>query len=60
MYVIIKQIENVTTGTKLPVILLDGHDEVLEFKNRVDADKLCEILNKNTDSGHTYLVKEIA
>lgn len=60
MYVIIKQIENVATGTKLPVILLDGHDEVLEFKNKTDAETLCEILNKNTDSGHVYLIKKIA
>lgn len=59
MYIIIKQIENKTTGIKLPVILLDGHDEVLEFTEKKEADLICEILNKNSDSGHKYIVKKI-
>ncbi len=59
MFVIIKQIQNKKTGKTLPVILIDNLSEVLEFKKKEDANKLCEILNINSDSGHIYSVKEI-
>jgi len=59
MYVIIKNMKNVKTGKDTPVILIDSLSEVLEFDNKSDAKNLCEILNTNTDSGHTYVVKKI-
>ena len=43
----------------LPVILLDSQDEVLEFENFDEAEKFRVLLKKNSDSNHTYLVKEI-
>ena len=43
----------------LPVILLDGHSEVLEFETEEEAEKTKEIFQKNSDSGHEYLVKKI-
>ena len=43
----------------LPVILLDSQDEVLEFENFDEAEKFKVLLQKNSDSNHTYLVKEI-
>jgi hypothetical protein len=43
----------------LPVILLDSQDEVLEFENFDEAEKFRVLLQKNSDSNHTYLVKEI-
>jgi hypothetical protein len=43
----------------LPVILLDSQDEVLEFENFDEAEKFRILLQKNSDSNHTYLVKEI-
>ena len=43
----------------LPVILLDNQDEVLEFENFDEAEKFKVLLQKNSDSNHTYLVKEI-
>ena len=49
MFVIIKQIQNKKTGKTLPVILIDNLSEVLEFKKKEDANKLCEILNINSD-----------
>ena len=55
MFVIIKYIKNKKTGKTLPVILLDGQAEVLEFDQRQEAEKMCEILNTNTDSGHMYI-----
>ena len=59
MYVIIKNMKNKKTGKTLPVILLDSQSEVLEFEKEIEANKLCEILNNNTDSGHKYKVKKI-
>jgi len=43
----------------LPVILLDSQDEVLEFENFDEAEKFRVLLQKNSDSNHAYLVKEI-
>jgi hypothetical protein len=43
----------------LPVILLDSQDEVLEFENFDEAEKFRVLLQKNSDSNHTYLLKEI-
>ena len=43
----------------LPVILLDSQDEVLEFENFDEAEKFKVLLQKNSDSNHTYLLKEI-
>ena len=43
----------------LPVILWDSQDEVLEFENFDEAEKFKVLLQKNSDSNHTYLVKEI-
>jgi hypothetical protein len=59
MFVIIKHIKNKKTGKTLPVILLDGQAEVLEFDQRQEAEKMCEILNTNTDSGHMYTIKKV-
>lgn len=59
MFVIVKEIKNKKTGNVLPVILLDGHDQVLEFDDELKASELTIILNKNSDSGHKYLVKKL-
>jgi hypothetical protein len=59
MFVIVKEIKNKKTGNVLPVILLDGHDQVLEFGDELKASELTIILNKNSDSGHKYLVKKL-
>lgn len=59
MFVIVKEIKNKKTGNVLPVILLDGHDQVLEFNDELKASELTIILNKNSDSGHKYLVKKL-
>lgn len=62
-YCIIKniQVENKITNTNkiLPVILLDNQDEVLEFENFDEAEKFRVLLQKNSDSNHEYLVKQI-
>lgn len=57
-YVIIKTVKSMN-GKFLPVILLDTHSDVMEFDTKEEADKLVEILNINSDSGHTYRVKKV-
>ena len=36
------------------VLLLNPYDEVFETDSIVEATKICEIFNKNTDSGWRY------
>ena len=57
MYCIIKYIK--LDKKELPVIILNSQDEVLEFENFDEAEKFRVLLQKNSDSNHTYLVKEI-
>lgn len=57
-YLIIKEVKSIN-GTVLPVVLLDTHSDVMEFEDKNDADKMAEILNINSDSGHNYRVKKI-
>ena len=51
--------KNKKTGKTLPVILLNSLSEILEYKTLDDAQKLCDLLNTNSDSGHVYTVKKI-
>lgn len=46
-------------GVSLPVILLDSSDEVWEFTSKDEAEKIAEILEKNSDSGYNYFVKKV-
>lgn len=57
-YVIIKEVKSIN-GQTLPVILLDTHSDVMEFDTREEADRMVDILNINSDSGHNYRVKKI-
>jgi hypothetical protein len=58
MYVIVKMIKN-ENGIKMPVLILDSSDEVLEFDTEDDAKKIKEIFQKNSDSGYEYIIKKI-
>lgn len=58
MYLIVKYCKNVH-GVEMPVLILDVHDEVLEFENEQDAIMTKELFEKNSDSGHRYIVKKI-
>ena len=44
---------------KVPVILLNSDTEVWEFDTKEDAEKMKEIFQTNSDSGHVYEVKKI-
>jgi hypothetical protein len=59
MYVIIKNIKNKKSGKWLPVIILNSDNEVWEFESEKEADKMKEIFQTNSDSGHIYSVKKI-
>ena len=56
MYLIKKKMVNEQTGKTSYVLLTNGHSEILEISNKNEADKLCEVMNVNSDSGHTYEV----
>jgi len=54
VYVIKKTL--VKDGKKAHVFITDGASEVLEMKHKNVADKMCEVMNANTDSGCSYEV----
>ena len=58
MYVIIKHVKT-NKGKRLPVILLNSDNEVWEFESENEAEKMKEIFQNNSDSGHVYQVKKI-
>jgi hypothetical protein len=58
MFVIVKFIKN-NKGVEMPVIIIDTHNEVLEFESFEEAEKMRDIMEKNSDSGHRYVVKKI-
>ena len=58
MNVIIKNVTNLN-GVVMPVILIDSQNEVLEFESLKEAEELQMLLQKNSDSGHEYIVKKI-
>jgi hypothetical protein len=39
--------------------LLDSNGEVLEFDNEMDAVKMSDLFELNSDSGHKYEIKKI-
>ena len=57
-YIIIKNVMN-QNGIPMPVILLNGNDEVLEFDSIQEAERLVELFQTNSDSGHQYSVRKI-
>lgn len=58
MFVIIKHIKNLQ-GVEMPVIILNIHDEILEFDTYEEAEITKELFVKNSDSGHRYSVKKL-
>ena len=58
MYIIVKFIKN-NNGVEMPVVMIDTHCEVWEFNSIEEAEKIRDILEKNSDSGYRYEVKRI-
>jgi hypothetical protein len=44
---------------RVPVIILNSDSEILEFETLESAEKMRDIFELNSDSGHTYEVKKI-
>jgi hypothetical protein len=59
MYIVVKMVKQSMTGVELPVVILDSQDEVLEFETEMQAEEMRVLFEKNSDSGHKYLIKEI-
>ena len=59
MYVIIKHIKMNDNKKRVPVIILNSDSEILEFDTIEQAEKMKEIFELNSDSGHVYEVKKI-
>jgi len=58
MYVIVKHIKT-ENKKRVPVILLNSESEILEFDTLESAEKIRDIFELNSDSGHEYEVKKI-
>jgi hypothetical protein len=58
MWLIIKQYKN-PNGVVLPVLMLNGLGEVLEFKTESEALEFANIMQTNTDSGWVYSVRKV-
>lgn len=56
-FIIIKHIYG--ERSRLPVVLLDGLGEVMEFSTEEQANEMASLFQMNTDSGHVYEVKKI-
>jgi len=59
MYVIVKHIKLEKNKKRVPVILLNTESEIWEFDTEKEAEKMREIFELNSDSGHKYEVKKI-
>ena len=57
-FIIIKNVQTIN-NTTVPVVILDGLGEVMEFTNKEEAESMKEIFQRNSDSGHIYMVREI-
>lgn len=58
-YIIIKTIEQKGKKPNLNVIILDWDATVLEISGLDKANKMRDLFQLNSDSGHTYEIKKI-
>jgi hypothetical protein len=58
-YVIVKMVRTSDGSSHLPVILLDGNSEVMEFENETEAEEMRRRFQVNSDSGYVYNIKKI-
>lgn len=58
MYVIVKHIKT-ENRKRVPVIILNGFNEIWEFDTFEQVDDMKKIFELNSDSGHKYEVKKL-
>ena len=51
-------VKDITKEKELPVVILDGEDDVLEFNTKEEAEEMRLRFEVNSDSGHKYKVKK--
>ena len=59
MFLIKKTMVNQATGKTTHVLMTNGQSEILEIPQDNVAHKLCEVMNENSDSGHSYEVIDV-
>jgi len=55
----IKKLMKQPSGRPVHVLMLDGNSEVYESDDIKEVNRMCDILNSNTDSGWLYSVIEV-
>ena len=58
-YIIIKKVEN-SRGVTIPIIMLNGLSEVMEFDDYDSANKMAQLFEVNSDSGWKYIIRKIS
>lgn len=58
-YIIVKMVKTSEGSSHLPVIILDGGGEVLEFETLEEAEEMRRRFQVNSDSGYNYQIKKI-
>jgi hypothetical protein len=58
-YIIIKKVEN-SRGVTVPIVMLNGLSEVMEFDNYEEANKMAQLFEVNSDSGWKYTIRRIS
>jgi hypothetical protein len=58
-YIIIKMVKDHSKEVELPVIILNGEGEVLEFDSIEEAEDMRARFEINSDSGYKYRIKKI-
>ena len=58
-YLIVKKMQDTSSGKTLFTILNDGLSEIMEIENKEKAENLVQIFNQNSDSGWAYEIKEV-
>lgn len=53
MWVIVKKIK-LENGIELPVLILNEQSEIMEFVDKIKAERMRDVLQVNSDSGHQY------
>ena len=50
--------KNINTGKSTYVLLTDGLSQIWDIKKKEEATRITNMLNENTDSGHTYEIRQ--
>lgn len=46
-------------NSKLPVLIVDDHGEIMEFENLAEAEFVVKVLKSNDSNDREYIIKKI-